>query len=78
MKPGRTFEREEIFLRIVRPGADNAEVLAWLERALEHTRYQGQSRLEDLLKIVRADILFEMKLALGALDGKPLSDGEIG
>lgn len=65
-------------MRIVRPGADNAEVLAWLERALEHTRYQGQSRLEDLLKIVRADILFEMRLALGALDGKPLSDGEIG
>jgi hypothetical protein len=65
-------------LKIVGPEADNAEVLAWLERALEHTRYQRQSRLEDLLKIVRADILFEMRLTLGALDGKPLSDGEIG
>ncbi len=65
-------------MKIVRPEADNAEVLAWLERALEHTRYQGQSRLEDLLKIVRADILFEMGLTIGALDGKPLSDGEIG
>jgi hypothetical protein len=65
-------------LKIVRPGADNAEVLAWLECALEHTRYQGQSRLENLLKIVRADILFEMRFAIGALDGKPLSDGEIG
>ncbi len=64
-------------MKIVRPEADNAEVLAWLERALEHTRYQGQSRLEDLLRIVRADILFEMRLALDALDGKPLSGGEI-
>jgi hypothetical protein len=64
-------------LKIARPGADNAEVLAWLECALEHARHQGQSRLEDLLKIVRADILFEMRLTIGALDGKPLSDGEI-
>ena len=65
-------------MKIVGPEADNAEVLAWLERALEHTRHQGQSSLEDLLKIVRADILFEMRLTIGALDGKPLSDGEIG
>ena len=65
-------------MKIVGPGGDNAEVLAWLERALEHTRHQGQSSLEDLLKIVRADILFEMRLTIGALDGKPLSDGEIG
>ena len=64
-------------MKILGPGADNAEVLAWLERALEHTRHQGQSSLEDLLKIVRADILFEMRLTIGALDGKPLSDGEI-
>ena len=64
-------------MKIVGPEADNAEVLAWVERALEHTRYQRQSRLEDLLKIVRADILFEMRLTIGALDGKPLSDGEI-
>ena len=65
-------------MKIVGPEADNAEVLAWLERALEHTRHQRQSRLEDLLKIVRADILFEMRVTIGALDGKPLSDGELG
>ena len=64
-------------MKIVGPEADNAEVLAWLERALEHTRHQRQSRLEDLLKIVRADILFEMRLTIDALVGKPLSEGEI-
>ena len=65
-------------MRIVRPGADNAEALAWLERALGHARDRGQKRLENLLKIVRADVVFEMKLGTGALDGKPSSDGEIG
>ena len=65
-------------MRIVKPGADNAEALAWLERALGHARDRGQRRLENLLEIVRADIVFEMRLAIGALDGKPPSDGEIG
>lgn len=65
-------------MRIVRPGADNVEALAWLERALEHARDRGQKRLENLLEIVQADVVFEMRLALGALDGKPSSDGEIG
>jgi len=49
-----------------------------LERALGHARDRGQKRLENLLKIVRADVVFEMKLGTGALDGKPSSDGEIG
>ncbi len=65
-------------MRIMRPGADNAEALAWLERALGHARDRGQKRLENLLEIVRADIVFEMRLAIGALDDKPSSDGEIG
>lgn len=65
-------------MRIMRPGADNAEALAWLERALVHARDRGQKRLENLLKIVRADVVFEMRLATGTLDGKPSSDGEIG
>ena len=65
-------------MRIVRPGADNAEALAWLERALRHARDRGHKRLENLLKIVRADIVFEMRLAVGTLDGKPPSDGDIG
>ena len=55
-------------MRIVRPGADNAEALAWLERALEHARDRGQKRLENLLEIVWADVVFEMRLAIGALD----------
>jgi hypothetical protein len=67
-----------MFLRIVRPGADNAEALAWLERALEYARDRGQKRLENLLEIVRADVVFEMRLAIGALDGKPPSDGVTG
>jgi hypothetical protein len=67
-----------MFLRIVRPGADNAEALAWLERALEHVRDRGQKRLENLLEIVRADVVFEMRLAISALDGKPPSDGVTG
>ena len=62
----------------MRPGADNAEALVWLERALGHARDRGQKRLENLLETVRADIVFEMRLAIGALDGKPSSDGEIG
>ncbi len=65
-------------MRIVRPGADNAEALAWLERALEHARDRGQERLENMLKIVRADVVFEMKLDTGTLDGRPSSDEEIG
>ena len=65
-------------MRTVRPGADNAEALVWLERALGHARDRGQKRLENLLKIVRADIVFEMKLAIGTLDGKSPSDGDIG
>ncbi len=65
-------------MRIVRPGADNAEALAWLERALEHARDRGQERLENMLKIVRADVVFEMKLGTGTLDGRPSSDEEIG
>ncbi|MCA1716980.1 MAG: hypothetical protein LC781_09075 [Actinobacteria bacterium] len=65
-------------MRIMRPGADNAEALAWLERALGHARDRGQKRLENLLKIVRADVVFEMRIASGAFDGKPSSDGEIG
>lgn len=65
-------------MRIMRPGADNAEVLAWLEHALEHARDRGQKKLENLLEIVRADVVFEMRLATGTLDGNPTSDGEIG
>ncbi len=62
----------------MRPGADNAEALAWLERALGHARDEGQKRLENLLEIVRADVVFEMRLVTGALDGKPSRDGGIG
>ena len=62
----------------MRPGADNAEVLAWLDHALRHAHDRGQKRLENLLKIVRADVVFEMRLATGTLDGRPSSDGEIG
>jgi hypothetical protein len=65
-------------LRIMRPAADNAEVLAWLDRALGHARDRGQERLENLLEIVRADVVFEMRLATGTLDGRPSSEGEIG
>lgn len=65
-------------MRIMRPGADNAEALAWLDRALGHARDRGQERLENLLKIVRADVVFEMRLATGTLDGRPSNDGGIG
>ena len=65
-------------MRIARPGADNAEALAWLELALVHARNRGQRRLENLLEVVRADVIFEMRLAIGALDGKPPSDGDTG
>lgn len=75
---GRTFEREEIFLRILKPGADNAEALAWLERALGYARDRGQEKLENLLKIVKADVVFEMRLTTGTLDGAPPSDREPG
>lgn len=51
-------------MRILRPGADNAEALAWLERALGQTRNGGQKRLENLLEIVRADIVLEMRLSI--------------
>ncbi len=54
------------------------EALAWLERALGHARDRGQERLEKLLKIVRADVVFEIRFATGTTDGKPSSDGEIG
>jgi hypothetical protein len=62
----------------MRPGADNAGALAWLEYALEHARNRGQRRLESLLEAVRAEILFEMKLASGLLDGRPPTDRETG
>lgn len=65
-------------MRIMRPAADNAEALAWLDRALGHARERGQERLENLLKIVRADVVFEVRLATGMLGGRPTSDGEIG
>ncbi len=65
-------------MRIMRPRGDNAETLAWLEHALGQARGRGQKRLENLLEIVRADVVFEMRLALGALDGKSSSDGEPG
>ncbi len=59
----------------MRPGADNAEALAWLERALGHARDLGHKRLEDLLGKVRAEILFEMRLSTGV---PPTDDGQIG
>ena len=65
-------------MRIIEPGADNAEALAWLERALDYARDRGQNRLESLLKIVRADLVLEIKLATGTLDGRPSSEGELG
>ena len=65
-------------MRIIRPGADNAAALAWLEYALEHAHKQGQRRLESLLEAVRAEIVLEMKLASGLLDGRPPSDQETG
>lgn len=33
---------EEAILKIMRPVADNAGALAWLESALEHARDRGQ------------------------------------
>lgn len=61
----------------MRPAADNAEALAWLDRALGHACDRGQERLENLLKIVRADVVLEMRLATGTLDGRPSSEVEI-
>jgi len=65
-------------LRVIRPGADNTEALAWLERALEHARDRGQKRIENLLKTVRTELVFEMRLIAGALDDRSPTDGEIG
>ncbi len=62
----------------MRPGADNAGALAWLEYALEHARDRGQRRLENLLEAVRAEIMLEMKLAPGLLDARPPTDRELG
>jgi hypothetical protein len=61
----------------MRPEADNAGALAWLEYALEHARNRGQRRLENFLEAVRAEIMLEMKLAPGILDGRPPTDREI-
>lgn len=61
----------------MRPWADNAGALAWLERALEHARDQGQRRLENLLETVRSDVVLEMRLTGGVLDGKPPTGQEI-
>jgi hypothetical protein len=41
-------------------------------------RWRGWSVPWERLVMVRADIVLEMRLAIGALDGKPPSDGEIG
>jgi hypothetical protein len=65
-------------LRIIKPGADNAGALAWLEYALEHAHNRRQSRLEPLLEAVRAEIVLEMTLASGLLDGRSLTDRELG
>jgi hypothetical protein len=62
----------------MRPGADNAAALAWLEYALEHARDRRQRRLESLLEAVRVEIVFEMKLASGVLDGRAPTDWETG
>ena len=64
-------------MRVIRPGADNAEALAWLENALGYARNQGQKRLENLLKAVRTEVLFEIRLTAGAFGDQPLADGEI-
>lgn len=69
---------EEAILKIMRPVADNAGALAWLESALEHARDRGQKRLENLLKTVRTEILFEMRLTAGVLDSRSPAEGEIG
>ena len=61
----------------MRPWADNAGALAWLERALEHARDRGQRRLENLLETVRADVVLEMRLTDGVLDGGPPTGQEI-
>lgn len=61
----------------MRPWADNAGALAWLERALEHTRNRGQRRLENLLETVRADVVLEMRLTGSVLDSKPPTGQEI-
>jgi len=75
---GETFGKEASYLRIIRPGADNAGALAWLEYALEHAHDRRQRRLETLLEAVRVEIVLEMKLASGLLDGRPLTDQELG
>ena len=70
--------RETVFLRVVRPEADNREALRWLEQALEHARDRGQRRLKNLLESVRTEILLEMKLSARALAGRPWTDREPG
>ena len=45
-------------------GADTENAtLAWLMRALEHTRSQGQEKIVDYLEAVVDEVLFEMESA---------------
>ena len=45
-------------------GAHTEEAtLAWLMRALEHARSQGQEKVVDYLEAIANDVLFEMESA---------------
>ena len=48
---------------------DNRETLAWLDHARRGACDGKREKIEDLLTTVRAEILFEMSLADGKLDG---------
>jgi hypothetical protein len=41
----------------------NDGTLAWLVRALEQARRQGQTKLVDCLETIADDVVFEMELA---------------
>ena len=46
------------------PVADDARALAYLEAQLQRAREQRRERLEQLLEVVRADVVLEMQLAV--------------
>ena len=55
---------------------EHKKTLAWLDHALTQARDIGQVRLENILEAVRAEVVFEMRLAASMLDGKAPANTE--
>lgn len=49
-------------LSTLEPRIDNKQALSWLDEELERALDRGQEKLATLLRTVREEILFEMRL----------------